>query len=112
MLPPSIATVQLDRAFWTRQNKFGFLILLVARDCGSGGFAAGGGRRRRGDGYILLPRPRRLLRLLWQLRLPDLLGTSSLKKRTVKERPIRNAHSHNYQAGVADGTYCDPFIAS
>ena len=36
MLAPPIATVQLDRAFWTRQNKVGSLELLVARRLVSG----------------------------------------------------------------------------
>jgi hypothetical protein len=39
------------------------------------------------------------------LELSDLLRLSSLEKRTAKEQLIRNAHSHNHQAGVGDGTH-------
>jgi hypothetical protein len=50
---------------------------------------------------------------LWDLLewsdLPDLLRISSLKKRTAKEQLIRNTHSHNYQAGVGDGTHDNEF---
>jgi hypothetical protein len=50
-------------------------------------------------------------RLLRQLRLLDLLGTSSLKKRAVTERLIRNTQSHNHQAGEGDATRCDAFLS-
>jgi len=43
------------------------------------------------------------------LELSDLLRVSSLKKRTAKERLIRNTHSHNHQAGAGDGTHGNEF---